>query len=722
MVPKDLLGIREYGAKSVSPDGKMIAVEVTRWARRARRDSGEENEHGMELNHRIDLWVIDRDSASRTCLTSRVPIQLSQWAPIWSPDSKQLAFFSTEGEENAFLEIWDRATGHERRLTTVGVDTDAEIDRDHAAIYHQVLWLDDKNLLVVLLPRGLHAHFFDENSRSLALADAGFHAAVEGKVATPVVASSPPSSSRVSALPKARLAIINTTTDRSRTVAEIPAWESRLAKRIVVLSPDQRLAAVEAFLPPGSLDPDSQFTDREQYETRLGAVSLDAHDESKEVRWANGIQPALVHPEQLEISWQPGSAHFAVLCQQPGPNQPWYVAEVDANTGKWKSDPLLDDRHLSTNGREVSLRGVAWLKEGRVAVGEIVRTPDGEMDKKWWAVEGDHASPLGSEEELVNSSLSPGPRSKLKLQTSDTDRLYEIDAAGQERTLFPDLNPQLKEIEEPRSIRFDYTSKDGKKLKANLLLPYGYKAGMRYPTVAFVYGGAPDPLPRRDDNSMLNLMLLAGRGYAVLLPDIPLSPTGVPGDPILDMNNGVDPAVDRAINLGIADPDRLAVMGHSYGGYSTFGLLTQTHRYRAGIGMMGLSDLPSLNLEFDPRFRYDDPNYAASVGPFSTESWQERMGVPLLGDPARYLRNSPVFAADRITTPLLIVSGDLDAFGTQAESMFTALNRQGKRAEFVRYLGEAHSLNSPANVLDLWQRIFNWLDTYVRNPTAGTSR
>jgi dipeptidyl aminopeptidase/acylaminoacyl peptidase len=96
-----------------------------------------------------------------------------------------------------------------------------------------------------------------------------------------------------------------------------------------------------------------------------------------------------------------------------------------------------------------------------------------------------------------------------------------------------------------------------------------------------------------------------------------------------------------------------------------------------------------------------------------------RMGVPLLADPARYLRNSPVFAADRITTPLLIVSGDLDMMGIKSEAMFTMLNRQGKRAEFVRYLGEGHELDSPANVLDLWQRVFNWLDTYVKNPSTA---
>jgi len=718
MVPKDLFDIREYGTKSVSPDGDMIAVEIERWAPGARPDSGEVN-NGLELNHRSDLWVIDRSSNRRKCLTPSEPIQLSQWAPMWSPDSKQLAYFSTEADENAFLEVWNRATGHVRRLTMVGVDTDAEIDQNKAAVYHQVLWIDDKNLLVVLLPPGRHSHMFDEISRSLALADAGFHAAAEGKVSTAVEASSPPHSDQILALPKARLTVINTATGASHTVAEIPAWESRLAKRVVVVSPDHHFAAVEAFVPPGSFDPDAQMNERQEYWTRIGTVLLGARDRGNQVQWSNGIQPAIVPGEQLEISWQPGVARFAVLCQQPGANQPRDVVEVDAVTGKWKSHPLLDEDRFSTDGRRAHLSNLGWLKDGRVAVATIVQTPGGKIEKTWWAEEGDHAiQPV--EEDAIDSSLRSEHTLTLTLRTSDTDRMYEVNAAGQERTLFPSLNPQLKQIEEPRGMTFDYASTDGKKLKAHLLLPYGYKPGTRYPTVVWVYAGGGEGLPVRDNNTFLNLMLLAGHGYAVLLPDIPLSERGTPGDPMLQLNNGVDPAIDRAVSLGIVDPDRLAVMGQSYGGYSTFGLLTQSHRYRAGVGMMGLSDLAALYVEFDPRFRYDDPVYASTAAPMAEESEQERMGVPLLADPERYLRNSPAFSADRITAPLLIVSGDLDFEGIQNEAMFTVLNRQGKHAEFVRYLGEGHSLNSPANILDLWQRVFNWLDTYVKSPAPAT--
>jgi dipeptidyl aminopeptidase/acylaminoacyl peptidase len=132
--------------------------------------------------------------------------------------------------------------------------------------------------------------------------------------------------------------------------------------------------------------------------------------------------------------------------------------------------------------------------------------------------------------------------------------------------------------------------------------------------------------------------------------------------------------------------------------------------------MMGISDLATEYGTFDPRFRYDQPAYAASLFPLVAEQGQFRMGGPPWSDSERFIRNSPVFSANRITTPLMIIAGDVDSISTtQSEEMFTALNRQRKRCEFVRYLGEQHGIDSPANILDVWQRVFAWLDTYVKD-------
>ncbi|MFN2240504.1 MAG: alpha/beta hydrolase family protein, partial [Thermoanaerobaculia bacterium] len=96
------------------------------------------------------------------------------------------------------------------------------------------------------------------------------------------------------------------------------------------------------------------------------------------------------------------------------------------------------------------------------------------------------------------------------------------------------------------------------------------------------------------------------------------------------------------------------------------------------------------------------------------ESGQIRMGSPPWNDVERYIRNSPFFHVNRIATPLLIVQGDMDYIPMQqGERMFTALYRQNKRASLIRYLGEGHVIQSPANIRDLWMRTLAWLDEFL---------
>ena len=90
------------------------------------------------------------------------------------------------------------------------------------------------------------------------------------------------------------------------------------------------------------------------------------------------------------------------------------------------------------------------------------------------------------------------------------------------------------------------------------------------------------------------------------------------------------------------------------------------------------------------------------------------MGVPPWKDPERYMRNSPLFSADQIETPLLLIHGDDDFVDvTQPQELFNALQRQGKDSVFLRYWGEDHTFGSPANIRDMWQRIFAWFDDYL---------
>jgi dipeptidyl aminopeptidase/acylaminoacyl peptidase len=205
-----------------------------------------------------------------------------------------------------------------------------------------------------------------------------------------------------------------------------------------------------------------------------------------------------------------------------------------------------------------------------------------------------------------------------------------------------------------------------------------------------------------------NMQMLATRGYAVLYPDIPQRV----GTPMRDIAAAVLPAVDKVIELGIADPERLGVFGQSYGGYSTISLLVQTSRFKGALMSAGLADLVS--------------NYGTfSGGSASGIGWSETGQALMVGTPweyrERYLENSPIFYLDRVTTPLLIVHGDRDEAVSvaQGDEVFVGLRRLGKEVEYRRYGGEGHVPQGRANVADYWNAVIGWFDRWVKGSVKG---
>ncbi len=113
----------------------------------------------------------------------------------------------------------------------------------------------------------------------------------------------------------------------------------------------------------------------------------------------------------------------------------------------------------------------------------------------------------------------------------------------------------------------------------------------------------------------------------------------------------------------------------------------------------------------DARVRYEAYPIYNFFGPKWTETGQGRMGVAPWADPDRYRRNSPITYVERVRTPLLMIHGDADFVPIQqAEEFYVSLLRLGRRARFVRYWGEGHVFESPANVRSLWAQVFAWLD------------
>jgi dipeptidyl aminopeptidase/acylaminoacyl peptidase len=176
---------------------------------------------------------------------------------------------------------------------------------------------------------------------------------------------------------------------------------------------------------------------------------------------------------------------------------------------------------------------------------------------------------------------------------------------------------------------------------------------------------------------------------------------------------GVLPAIEAVVSQGIADPDRVAVIGQSDGGFATLGLITQTNRFRSAIESAGFSDLVSLYGTFYGQYRYGDagpPEKGLVLRMLQMEKGYAGLGGPPWVNADVYRAGSAVLSADKVETPLMLIHGDLDFIPIQQdEEFFTALLRQDKRAVFLRYQGEWHTISNRANVLDLWKRVTDWL-------------
>ena len=293
-------------------------------------------------------------------------------------------------------------------------------------------------------------------------------------------------------------------------------------------------------------------------------------------------------------------------------------------------------------------------------------------------------------------------------------------AAGMQLDLIK-LDLHLASVDWGTTRLIEYQDADGAPLKASVILPPGYDPEKRYPTLLWVYQGYRVSTLENDyflDPYMpgiYNLRLYAARGYVVVVPSMPSPP--LRDQPYALALKPILPAIDKLVALGITDPDRLGVFGQSRGGYTVFALLTQTERFKAGIALAGISDLATDYRGFDPTgYGWPGTGHQKSTNP--EMSGQFGLIKPPSEDAAGYRRNSPLSYVGNVTTPLLIIHGQLDIRGNeaQAEQFFGGLYEQGKTAQYVRYGGETHSLaQSPANVRDILERSIAWFDRFVKH-------
>lgn len=272
-------------------------------------------------------------------------------------------------------------------------------------------------------------------------------------------------------------------------------------------------------------------------------------------------------------------------------------------------------------------------------------------------------------------------------------------------TKFEDPSPELRDIEN-KIVR--YQREDSVELSFQLLLPPGYKEGTRVPTVVYAYpleysGAKTAGQVRGSSNRFMRIWgashkYFLMRGYAVL------DNTAMPmiGDPetvydsfVPQLVADAEAAVEKAIDMGIADPDRIGVIGHSHGGLMVANLLAHTDLFCAGIARSG--------------------SYNKTNQPFGFQG--ERRS--LFEATKSYIECSPTFFADKVNEPILIIHGDDDSNpGTltfQSEVFYEAVRGSGGTARLVLLPFEDHGYRAKESVEHvLWEQM-NWFDKYVKN-------
>ena len=282
------------------------------------------------------------------------------------------------------------------------------------------------------------------------------------------------------------------------------------------------------------------------------------------------------------------------------------------------------------------------------------------------------------------------------------------------------VNAGLADVALSKPIRLTHLDAFGRPAVSWLFLPEGRSVGAARGMVVDVYPGSVDggewggPLALTYG---LRAAVLAGAGFAVLSPAIPIDRKDTTSADYYVRS--VDLAVDAALAARPELPgDRIAVAGHSFGGYVALAMATRPTRYRSYISWAGTTEMVSKWGEFIPatRFLAEDRHMMRNQ-----QGWMEvgqgGLNGPPWSDPAAYIAASPVLSADRITAPVLLISADKDFVPlSQAELMFSARYRLGGKVRLVTYWGEEHSLWSPANIRDLYAQIFDWLDETLRKP------
>ncbi len=270
------------------------------------------------------------------------------------------------------------------------------------------------------------------------------------------------------------------------------------------------------------------------------------------------------------------------------------------------------------------------------------------------------------------------------------------------------INPQMKDYLWGTVELIDYKTFDGIDAQALVYKPENFDPNKKYPMMVYFYEKHTDGLYRHyapaPSRSTINISFFTSRGYIVLVPDIYYTD----GHPGKSAYNSVVAVTEELCKNPWVDRDNMAIQGQSWGGYQVSYLVTQTNIYKAAGAGAPVANMTSA---------YGGVRWASGmIRQFQYEHTQSRIGKTLWDGFDLYIENSPLFHADKVETPLLIMHNDNDGAVPwyQGIEYFTALRRLGKQVWMLQYNKEEHNLIERRNTKDLSIRLSQFFDHYLK--------
>lgn len=652
----DVLAIKAVQGAVVSPDGSQVIYTVAQW---------EPDQDRMERRTRV--WKV---ATSGTAPARQITFgERADTQPQWSPDGAYISFISSRGGADAKSQIYLMyADGGEAWKLT-----DA---KENVSSYS---WAPDGSRIAYVTtdPRTAEeeAAIKKRDDERVFEGDFRYQHAWVVDVATK-------QSTRITA-------------GTEFTLQGAPSW-----------SPDGRRLVFGAAATPMLRDNRRDIYIAEvSGQPANGPTGQPAKVEKISTNWGNDAQPR----------WSPDGGTIAWVSE---PNTTPPLPDGTASSVILQQRLMLYDVNAKTikdagAGLDADMGTPTWTNEGTRVMFVTGRRAYNEVMA--YDVKTGQYTQLTQRKTVNGTSVSRDSRT-IVFTADAPDAATEVfvtDPSFANPRRLTNTNPQLANFAKGETEVITWKSTDGVEVEGVLLKPVGFEAGTRYPTLVVAHGGPAGAYVNGSRfGGLEGGQVWAGKGWAVFYPNprgssnygqktLAANVTDWGGGDFRDIMSGVDALVAR----GVADPDKLAHIGWSYGGYMTAWVVTQTTRFKAAMvgagltnmwSMYGTNDIPSVLIAY-----------------FG--------GIPNAKTLPHYLDRSAMSHIDKVKTPTLILHGANDERVPvgQAYEMYRGLKDRGIPTELVFYPREGHGIQEYYHQKDRLERIYNWVTKYTLG-TGGT--